>query len=122
MPDSPHLPPHHSGVVMDAPSDYQEYDELRELMAEDRRRRALDAQGRTRVVADATFQDFRQRFLLGIGQDPVAVLPDPPMPRAARRARGRRIQKVHAYVRRVERQRTARLRAERTVIKKGLSR
>lgn len=139
MATSPHLPPTPS-VVLDAPSDYAEYDELLELMAEDRRRRALDAEGRVRDVRPEDLEHYRQRIVIGCDgvstgllafaqqiegawKSLTAVLPLLQRPsRAFRRARGRRIAQAHAYVRRAERQRTAARRAKRPVIKKGLTR
>lgn len=140
MPDSPHIPPPLSGVVLDAPSDYQEYDELRELMAEDRRRRALVAEGHARAARPQELEHYRQRIVIGFdcvssalriaaqGLDEAWVSLSTLLPllqrpsRAARRARGRQRARAGAEARRLRRQRINRLRAQRPAIKKGLTR
>lgn len=136
MPNSPHLPPPLSGVVLDAPSDYQEYDELLELMAEDRRRRALVAEGRARAAHPQELEHYRQRMVIGFdgvssaltiaaqGIDRAwvslsALLPLLQRPsRAARRARGRQRARAASEARHLRRQRINRLRAQRPAIKK----
>lgn len=113
-------------------SDYPEYAELQELRTEDRAHR--------RALASDPYPDYLQRNVVSISLDvdvdgfiralhatgkhlnvitPIGVLP---LPRAFRRARGRRIAQAHAFVRRQERRRTDHRRAQRPVIKKGLTR
>lgn len=113
-------------------SEYPEYVELQERRAEDRMRR--------RALASDPYPDYRQRNVLSISLDVdvdgfiraihatrqhldvITPLEVRPLPRAFRRARGRRIAQAHAFVRRQERRRTAHRRAQRPVIKKGLTR
>jgi hypothetical protein len=136
---SSHSSPAPGGVVLNVPSDYAEYDELRELMAEDRRRRALTTAGGVPVARPADFEHYRQRIVIGFDGVSTALAfatqeanrvwaifdelsPFLPLSRSDRRARGRRISRADAYVRRMERQRTQHRRAQRPVIKKGLTR
>lgn len=124
--------PHPPAAYFPAPSEYAEY---QELMAEDRRRRALDAAGQTRVLPSIqisvndqlapALRHFRQRVALGIDQhlqqEPLSADLGRPIPRADRRAIGRLVAQMHASRRRARR---SQVDANRTypVIKKGLNR
>lgn len=111
-------------------SEYPEYEQLMELRTEDRRRRAARTED---------FEHYRQRVVVGFDgvsaglltfaqnindarAAMAALVPHLPPSRASRRARGRRIARANAYIRRVERRRTNHRRAQRPVIKKGLTR
>lgn len=118
-----------------SPSEYDEHQELLELMAEDRRRRHLDAQGDARTVPRTinlrvdpiTVQNYvNELHAMMTRINELHVIPYQvkvhKLPRSYRRARGRRVARARAYFRNVDRSRTARRSSARLVIKKGLTR